>query len=176
MTFYETPQKICLNIIISMNYPIARINYSPCVRYNDIRIIFPDAVYRLAHDLYLTLHNAFRIISFWNRSNLFGKSIKQLSTSAIESRISCRYVITSSYAINHHFCPVDIGNKILVAQSLFLNKINLTSEEVFQSITKTEIIVYVVKTIMIYWLEIYKKINIAFFIEPICQDRPKDRQ
>lgn len=42
-----------------MNYPIARINYSPCVRYYKIRILFPDAIYSLAHYLNLTLHNTF---------------------------------------------------------------------------------------------------------------------
>lgn len=80
MTFYETPQKICLNIIISMNYPIARINYSPCVRYYDIRILFSDAIDSLPHYLYLTLHNAFphyivleQIESIWeiNKATLY---------------------------------------------------------------------------------------------------------
>ncbi len=57
-----------------------------------------------------------RIMSFSNKSNLLGKSTKQLSKSLIASNTSCKCFKIYSSPINHLFCTVYVGDEVFVTQ------------------------------------------------------------
>lgn len=71
-----------------------------------------------------------RIMSFSNKSYLFGKPTKQLSISLIASSISW-IGQTSSTAINHLFRAIYICNEVFVTQTSFFNQIDFTAEKLF---------------------------------------------
>ena len=105
-----------------------------------------------------------RIMSFSNKSNLFGKSTKQLSKSLIASRTSCRCFKIYSSAINHLFCAVYVGDEVLVAQPLSDYQINFSSKKPFQGIMEIEIVCNIIPLLMVGRIEVHKQITLR--IEP----------
>lgn len=76
MTNYQPPKKCRLDIVVGMNYAVARINNGPGVRNFKCRICLPNSVYSFAHYFSLSLDDADTHYIFLEKIVSVGKTDK----------------------------------------------------------------------------------------------------